>query len=41
MKNIIITAFLGLVTLTLSAQKVIEKNFDYSGQSIDLDVKFA
>jgi hypothetical protein len=41
MKKIIITAFLGLATLTLSAQKVIEKNFNYSGQSIDLDVKFA
>ncbi|MBW8243059.1 hypothetical protein K1F50_09635 [Muricauda oceani] len=41
MKKIIITAFVGLATLTLSAQKIIEKNFNYSGQSIDLDVKFA
>jgi len=41
MKKLIITAFLGLATLTLSAQKIIEKNFNYSGQSIDLDVKFA
>lgn len=41
MKKIIITAFVGLATLTLSAQKIIEKNFNYSGQSIELDVKFA
>ena len=41
MKKIIITAFVVLATLTLSAQKIIEKNFNYSGQSIDLDVKFA
>lgn len=37
----IITAFVGLATLSLSAQKIIEKNFSYSGQSIDLEVKFA
>ncbi|MGN7513661.1 MAG: hypothetical protein ACTHOM_04745 [Allomuricauda sp.] len=41
MKKIIITAFVGLATLTMSAQKIIEKNFNYSGQSIELDVKFA
>lgn len=41
MKKLIITAFVGLATLSLSAQKVIEKNFNYSGQSINLDVKFA
>lgn len=41
MKKLIITAFVGLATLSLSAQKVIEKSFNYSGQSIDLDVKFA
>ena len=41
MKKFIITAFVGLATLSLSAQKIIEKNFNYSGQSIDLDVKFA
>src|SRR5690606_24816587 len=41
MKKMIITAFVGLATLSLSAQKVIEKNFSYSGQSIDLEVKFA
>lgn len=41
MKNLIITAFVGLATLSLSAQKIIEKNINYSGQFIDLDVKFA
>lgn len=41
MKKFIITAFVGLATLSLSAQKIIEKNFNYSGQSIDLEVKFA
>ncbi|MCB0371461.1 MAG: hypothetical protein KDD31_00465 [Muricauda sp.] len=41
MKKWIITAFVGLATLSLTAQKVIEKNFSYSGQSIDLEVKFA
>ncbi|SDQ18446.1 hypothetical protein [Flagellimonas zhangzhouensis] len=41
MKKFILTAIVGLATLSLSAQKIIEKNFNYSGQSIDLDVKFA
>lgn len=41
MKKVIIMAFLGLATLSLSAQKIIEKNINYSGQFIDLDVKFA
>src|SRR6056297_2723819 len=41
MKKLIITAFMGLGILSLSAQKIIEKSFKYSGQSIDLDVKFA
>jgi len=41
MKKLIIIAFVGLATLSLTAQKIIEKNFNYSGQSIDLDVKFA
>lgn len=41
MKNLIIAAFMGLATLALSAQKMIEKNINYSGQFIDLDVKFA
>ena len=40
MKNFIL-ALIGLCSLSLSAQKVIEKNFNYSGQYIDLDVKFA
>jgi len=35
------TLLLCLFSLVLSAQKVIEKNFDYTGQFIDLDVKFA
>ncbi len=41
MKKLIITAFMGLATLSLSAQKIIEKNINYSGQFIDLEVKFA
>ncbi|MEE1961815.1 hypothetical protein V1387_03885 [Allomuricauda taeanensis] len=41
MKNLIVAAFVGLVTLSLSAQKIIEKNINYSGQFIDLEVKFA
>ncbi|AEM70610.1 hypothetical protein Murru_1569 [Allomuricauda ruestringensis DSM 13258] len=41
MKKLIITAFMGLGILSLGAQKIIEKSFKYSGQSIDLDVKFA
>ncbi|MEW2920872.1 hypothetical protein AB1A65_05335 [Muricauda sp. ANG21] len=41
MKKIIIVAFMGLSVLSLSAQKIIEKNINYGGQFIDLDVKFA
>lgn len=41
MKKLIITAFVGLAMLTMNAQKIIEKNFNYSGQSIEMDVKFA
>lgn len=41
MKKLIVAAFVGLATLSLSAQKIIEKNINYSGQFIDLDVKFA
>lgn len=41
MKNLIVAAFVGLATLSLSAQKIIEKNINYSGQFIDLEVKFA
>lgn len=32
---------MGLSVLSLSAQKIIEKNISYGGQFIDLDVKFA
>lgn len=32
---------LGLITLSVSAQKMIEKNLEYTNQSIDIDVKFA
>ncbi|WP_318343362.1 DUF4097 family beta strand repeat-containing protein [Flagellimonas baculiformis] len=41
MKKLIVAAFVGLAVLSLSAQKIIEKNINYSGQFIDLDVKFA
>ncbi len=41
MKTTIITLLLGLISLTLSAQKIIEKNIDYKGQYIEVDVKFA
>ncbi|WP_418500246.1 hypothetical protein [Flagellimonas sp.] len=41
MKKLIVAAFVGLAALSLSAQKIIEKNINYSGQFIDLDVKFA
>lgn len=41
MKKLIVAAFVGLATLSLSAQKIIEKNINYSGQFIDLEVKFA
>ncbi len=35
------TLLIGFFSLMVSAQKVIEKNFDYTGQFIELDVKFA
>ncbi|WP_418497973.1 hypothetical protein [Flagellimonas sp.] len=41
MKKLIVAAFVGLAALSLSAQKIIEKNINYSGQFIDLEVKFA
>lgn len=41
MKKLMIIALVGLSALATNAQKVIEKNFAYSGQTIDLDVKFA
>lgn len=41
MKNLAITFILGLISLNINAQKVIEKNIDYKNQTIDLEVKFA
>lgn len=41
MKNLTITLLLGLVTLSVSAQKIIEKNIEYKNQFIDVEVKFA
>ncbi len=41
MKKIVYTLFLGLTMISLNAQKIIEKTFNYSNQFIDLDVKFA
>ena len=40
-KTLKLTLLLGLISLTLNAQKIIEKSFDYKGRVIDLDVKFA
>ncbi|WP_299530271.1 hypothetical protein [Ulvibacterium sp.] len=40
MKKITIV-LLGLISLQLGAQKIIEKNIDYKNQYIDMDVKFA
>lgn len=41
MKKIGITILVGVITLTINAQKVIEKNIDYKNQIINVDVKFA
>ena len=41
MKNLAIILFLGLISLTAHAQKIIEKNIDYNNQFIDVEVKFA
>lgn len=41
MKNLAITFILGLISLNINAQKIIEKNVEYKNQTIDLDVKFA
>ncbi|MEX0362433.1 MAG: hypothetical protein AB3N10_15755 [Allomuricauda sp.] len=41
MKNLAAMLVMGLIGLSLSAQKVIEKNINYNNQVIDLDVKFA
>jgi len=41
MKKIAIVVVLGLISLTLKAQRVIEKSIDYKDQYIEVDVKFA
>lgn len=41
MKNLRILILLGLISLTANAQKIIEKNIDYSNQFVDVEVKFA
>ena len=41
MKNLKITLLLSLISLSINAQKVIEKNIDYNHQKITIDVKFA
>ena len=41
MKNLVILLMVGLMGLSLNAQKIIEKNIKYTDQFIDLDVKFA
>ena len=41
MKILGITLLLGFISLTLNAQKIIEKNIDYKNQFISIDVKFA
>ncbi|RDY60042.1 hypothetical protein [Flagellimonas nanhaiensis] len=41
MKNLIALLFLGLISLSINAQRIIEKSFDLNNRSVDLDVKFA
>jgi len=41
MKNLVNILLLGLISLTTNAQKIIEKNIDYTNQFIDVEVKFA
>lgn len=41
MKNVVISIFVGLISLQIQAQKVIEKTIAHKGRYIDLDVKFA
>jgi hypothetical protein len=41
MKNLTLTLLLGLISLTINAQKIIEKKIDYNNQFIDIEVKFA
>ncbi|MEM9076748.1 MAG: hypothetical protein AAGC43_06905 [Bacteroidota bacterium] len=41
MKSNILFLALGLIAFTTSGQKIIEKNINYSGQTISMEVKFA
>ena len=41
MKKIAIIGMVGLISLTTSAQKIIERNIEYKNQVIDVEVKFA
>lgn len=41
MKTLKTTLVLGLICLTINAQKIVERNIDYKGQEISMDVKFA
>ncbi len=41
MNKLLTFAILGLISLSLNAQKVIEKNLAYKNQYIDVDLKFA
>lgn len=41
MKNLAIILLLGQISLTVSAQKIIEKRINYSNQFIELDLRFA
>ena len=41
MRNIITIIALSIFSLNLGAQKIIEKNIDYTNQFIEMDVKFA
>ncbi len=41
MKKLLTFAIIGLISLSLNAQKIIEKNLAYNDQYIDVDLKFA
>lgn len=41
MKKLFTFAFISLISLSLNAQKIIEKNLAYNDQYIDVDLKFA
>nr|WP_299071043.1 hypothetical protein [uncultured Allomuricauda sp.] len=41
MKNLAIMVTMGFISLSINAQKVIEKNINYTNQIIDVDLKFA